>query len=178
MENQRYTFLFSICTAVAVFAILLCPVPANAVPGYDVQYIGKGTVAAINNLGEIAANEQVLINGQNVNRGWVSKNGGAPAYLPLPDGMNQSSVADLNDEGLAVGSVSGADYVQHAAAWYPDGSGGYEIVEISEILGPESTHSQLVAVNIDGVMVGTSVEPVIGLLRTARSFAYSKADGL
>ena len=177
MEHERFT-LFSICAAVAVVAVLLCPIQANAVPGYDVQHIGKGTVAAINNSGDIAANERVLINGQNVNRGWVSKNAGPPAYLPLPDGMNQSSVADVNDNGLAVGSVSGADYVQHAVAWYPDGSGGYEIVDVSSILGPESTHSQLVAVNNLGAMTGTSVEPVIGLLRTARSFAYSKAGGL
>jgi hypothetical protein len=177
MKHQRLT-LYSIVSYLAIAAVLLLPLRAAAVPGYDVEHVGNGTVAAINNLGDIAANEAVSVGGQSLNRGWVSTNGGAPIYLPLPAGMNQSAVADVNDYGLAVGSASGEDSVQHAVAWYPEGAEGYRIVDISSILGPDSTYSQLVAVNNHGVMVGTSVEPVSGLLTTARSFAYSEVGGL
>jgi len=179
MKNERMT-LFSIGAALAVAAVLLCPLQAVAVPGYDVQHIGTGTVAAINNRGDIAANERLTVEGQNLTRGWVSKNAGAPVYLPLPDGMNQSFVADVNDNGLVVGSVSGTDYVKHAVAWYPNGTGGYDIVDVDSILPPGTTHSYVVAINNNDVMVGTliDVRVVEGILKSAWTFTYSQQTGL
>jgi hypothetical protein len=104
--------------------VLLWAALAAAQPGYSVTWVGPGSPAGINQQGDIVGYEIV---GSNY-RGWVSKGGGSPVYLPLPAGYASAQPADINDLGVVVGMASANVYASGVAVlWTPTGDNTYEV---------------------------------------------------
>jgi len=119
---------------------------------------------ALRYLGEAAKIEG--INASGVITGWRLSPSPARSFvagadqpytlLPLPAGYTSSLTWDINDAGVVVGEVLGVSQGM-AAAWYPDGQGGYTI----ELLGTLPGHVQSIAyaINNQGQIVGDSIIP-------------------
>ncbi len=79
--------------------------------------------------------------------------------MPLPSGFISSEANDINDAGVIVGTVHKPG-LQRAAAWYPDGQGGYDIDLLGSLPGHNSTAAN--AINNRGDIIGVSFLPGAG----------------
>ena len=146
----------AVCNAYLAFAIGAClPSAIAGAPQYHARFITPG-ISAIN---AAAMNESgdVVGTGTTGSGAWVSRAGAAAVLLPLPPGAAYAFANDINDAGVIVGSVGPSSYpglFGRAAAWFPDGAGGYTIVEYGTL--PNHTASDALAVNNVGDIVGYS----------------------
>ncbi|MCA9284048.1 MAG: hypothetical protein KDA22_02445 [Phycisphaerales bacterium] len=139
-------------TQVAGIACLsFCTLALAGPPQYALHYLGEGTkIEGINAAG--------VITGWRLSpsppRSFVVGIDRPYALLPLPPGFESSLTWDINDAGVIVGEVLGAGQ-EMAAAWYPDGEGGYTV----ELLGalPDHEFSIAYAINNVGDIVGESI---------------------
>lgn len=125
-------------------AALLLPFSLEAragLPTYEVRFLGDGTPAAVNDLGQAALNR--------AGRAWFADVGAAAIELPLPTGADASVATDMNTSGWVVGDVSGAAIGTRAVIWKPTGPGTWSITII-----PASADSHASAVNDPGDVVG------------------------
>jgi hypothetical protein len=138
--------------------LLLCsssPPVANAdTPTYTAQFLTPGLSA----VSAAAMNEtaDVVGTGTTGSGGWVSHAGAPAVLLPLPPGVQYAFANDINDAGVIVGSVGPSSSVGFgkAAAWIPDGSGGYTIQQFGTL--PGHVYSDATAVNNVGDVIGYS----------------------
>ena len=131
---------------------LMAQSPDKSPPSYSAQFITPG-LGAINAAGMNEAGDVV---GTGDSGAWVSL-AGAPGFpLPLPPGATFAFANDISDTGIIVGSVGPTSSLGFgkAAAWYPDGAGGYKIEEFGTL--PGHVHSDATAVNNLGDIVGYS----------------------
>lgn len=127
---------------------------AQSAPTYGVEFLGSATfVVALNEAGTCVGWTSV----GSALRGWVAGPGSPVTPLPLPPGRQSSTAADVNSAGVVVGAVGSGNSPEFgglAAAWYPDGQGGYTVVELGALPGHASSNAT--AVDDLGDIVGTS----------------------
>ncbi len=122
-------------------------------PRYTARFITPGfsafNAAAMNEAGDVVGT------GNSGTGAWVSHAGAPAVFLPLPPGAEFAFANDINDAGVVVGSA-GYAYPGYgwAAAWTPDGSGGYTIQQFGTL--PGDIYSDALAVNNVGDIVGYS----------------------
>lgn len=172
MKKQiHYTLTF-----VVVFALVFVRVPgvsgAGAVPAYQVQLLGDGSVVAINNLDMVIGFRTDLVSGVYVP--LVSVSGGAWQTLPIPTGWEGAFPTDLNNNRVIVGVATHAHLDgRRAVRWTPNESG--YAVELLPLLPGEQT-SYATAINDFGQIVGARA----GILGTPYGFGwlYTDAEGM
>jgi hypothetical protein len=142
-------------SAVTLAMSTALPAASADPPAYTAQFITPG-ISAINAAGINEAGD-VVGTGTTGSGGWVSHAGAPAVLLPLPPGAQYSFANDINDTGVIVGSVGPSSYPRlfgKAAAWIPDGSGGYTIQQFGTLPGHVS--SDATAVNNVGDIIGYS----------------------
>lgn len=162
----RSIFAVRACAALAVLAAGL-QVHA-APPRFTAEFIAGG-------LNPAAINAHGAVVGSNFSpmRGWVSQPGAPATLLPLPAGAASSWAIDISDLGVIVGVVSASsspEFNGRAAAWVPNGKGGYAVHELAAL--PGNAIGQAAAVNNLGDIVGYSSN---GTFRTATLFRIGAA---
>jgi hypothetical protein len=156
--------------AVALATILITWTAIAGPPVWTARYLGVGQGASgMNESGEVVGNV-VVAPGV---RAWVASAGSGLSLLPVPEGMLSSWANDINDAGVIVGAVSPdatPEFGGRAAAWIPDGAGGFTI----SILGtlPGHVRSDATALNNVGDIVGFSSD---GTYRSAVRFTFDSA---
>ncbi len=132
--------------------MLVVGVASALPPQYTAKLISTDIVAvAMNESGDVVGNKQSPM------RAWVSRGGAMSTLLPLPTGYASSWATDINDLGVIVGAVSttsSPEFNGKAAAWFPNGSGGYTV----QVLGtlPGHVRSNATAINNLGDIIGFS----------------------
>jgi hypothetical protein len=128
---------------------------AQDAPAFTAQFITPGlsaiNAAAMNEAGDVVGTTNSEI------RAWISLAGQPATLLPLPRGFKSSWAMDINDMGVIVGAISptiSPEFGGIAAAWQPDGSGGYTIIEFGTL--PGDIRSNATALNNVGDIVGWS----------------------
>ncbi len=124
-------------------------------PAYSVQFITPDisavNAAAMNEAGDVVGT------GTTGSGAWVSLAGAPAVLLPIPPGAQYGFANDISDTGVIVGSVGPSSFpglFGKAAAWMPDGSGGYTIVQFGTL--PGHVTSDATAVNNVGDIIGWS----------------------
>lgn len=164
--TPRSRHAFPACAAVAV---LVAGVQAAAAPPrFTAEFIAGG-------LNPAAINAHGAVVGSNLSpmRGWVAQPGAAAVLLPLPAGAASSWATDINELGVVVGVVSASsspEFNGRAAAWVPNGKGGYAVHELGAL--PGNAIGQATAINNLGDIVGYSSN---GTYRTATLFKVGAA---
>ena len=134
--------------------VLNAAVMAQTPPQYRATFITPGLSAinasAMNSAGSVVGT------GTTGSGAWVSHNREPATLLPVPQGLQYAIANDISDTGVIVGSVNWGYYpwMGYAAAWIPNASGGYDIVQFGTLPGHVS--SSATAVNNVGDVVGTS----------------------
>lgn len=140
--------------AMAMVSILAVPALAGAqAPRYTPQFLGSFLPGRMNDGGEVIGRTTVSGN----TRAIVARAGEPHALLPLPEGMISSWANDINGLGMVVGQVGpfySPEFSGRAAAWYPDGLGGYSVVLLGVL--PGHVGSAATALNDRGDIVGWS----------------------
>jgi uncharacterized membrane protein len=122
-------------------------------PNYSVQFItpdiDANNASAMNNAGDVVGTTPY-------SRAWVSRGGESAVLLPLPLNTEYSFANDINEGGMIVGSVNTGPYswMGKAAAWIPNGEGGYDILQYGTLPGHPA--SSALALNNVGDVVGYS----------------------
>lgn len=157
-------------TAWVTFAGVASVGAAGPPPSYTLQFLGEGTVVAINSVNTVAGMRANPTN-------WgktplVSVGGAAWTPLPLPAGATGGFPTALNDSGTMVGVADMASG-RRAIRWQP-GAAGY-VVEVLPLL-PGELASYATGINNNGQIVGARA----GILGTPYGFGwlYNDADGL
>ena len=166
----------TICNLSIVLAVLLMSLgaatptrAAGALPNYQLQYLGAGTPAAINNNGVVVG---AKLNASS-NREPLVSIGGAPWQpLPIPSGATSVFPTDVNDSGVIVG-VSYTNWVPSAVRWNPTGS-GYTVQVLPRLAG--DTVSYATNINNLGQIVGA--RNALGYVPTGQGWLYSDALGM
>jgi len=145
------TFLL---TATGVAGIAL-PWAGADPPSYTAQFITPD----LSTVGATAMNESGdVVGGSTTGSGaWVSYAGAPAVLLPVPPGAQYAFASDINDAGVIVGAVGPSAYPEFggkAAAWIPDGAGGYTIEEYGTLPGHVTSYAT--AVNNVGDVIGYS----------------------
>ena len=120
--------------ALAVLFLAALPALAAAQPRYTAEFLGPFPAGKLNSRGAMVSGIQV----GSATRALVVRAGAPHELLPLPAGMTSSIALDLNDGGVIVGAVSPStspEFSGRAAAWTPDGSGGYTVRLLGELPG-------------------------------------------
>lgn len=166
----------SIFTISTLFAILLTtlrsatPVyAAETLPNYQLQYLGAGSPAAINNNGVVVG---AKVNGNNYEP-LVSANGSPWTALPVPGGAMSVFPTDVNDSGVIVGVSYSTSWVPSAVRWTPAGS-GYAIEVLPRL--PGDTASYATNINNLGQIVGS--RSALGYVPTGQGWLYSDTLGV
>lgn len=142
---------------------------AEGLPNYQLQFLGPGSPAAINNNGVVVG---AKVNGNNYEP--LVSVGGAPwTPLPVPSGAMSVFPTDVNDSGVIVGVSYSTSWVPSAVRWTPTG-GGY-VVEILPRL-PGDTASYATNINNLGQIVGA--RSALGYVPTGSGWLYSDALGM
>lgn len=138
----------------AVALAILPSLAAAQAPTYLPQLLAESTGAnGMNESAEIVGGTTV---GGNL-RAFIVGPAHPYELLPLPLGMVSSSALDINDAGVVVGAVSvyySPEFAGQAAAWFPDGAGGYSIQLLGRL--PGHVTSLATAANNVGDIVGYS----------------------
>lgn len=139
-------------------------------PSFTVQYLGTGSVVAINNVNTVVGLRTDAATG--VQTPLVSAAGGPWVPLPLPTGATGAFPTDINDRDTIVG-VANMSSGRRAVRWTPTDSG--YAVEVLPLL-PGELASYATGINNLGQVVGARA----GILGTPYGFGwmYTDADGL
>jgi uncharacterized membrane protein len=141
-------------------------------PQYQVRFVTPG-LSAINASGMNEAGDLVGT-GTTGTGAWVSRAGAPAMLLPVPAGVTFAIANDINDAGVIVGSIgSPYSWMGFAAAWFPDGAGGYTIQQFGALPGHVSSHAT--ALNNVGDIIGTSFN---GTFRYPVLFASAGGGGI
>ncbi len=161
-------------TASLLVLVVLAGVPqlhaADAPPSYTLQFIGDGSVVALNNANTVVGVRTSPTTG--VQTPLVSVAGGAWTTLPLPAGATAAFPTDLNDSGVIVG-VANMSTGRRAIRWTPNGAG--YVIDVIPLL-PGELANYATGINNLGQVVGARA----GILGTPYGFGwlYSDASGL
>jgi hypothetical protein len=154
--------------------ILLAGTPgsraAEGPPAYSLQFLGEGSVVALNNANTVAGMRTHPTTGASTP--LVSFAGGAWATLPIPVGSSGAFPTDLNDSGVIVG-VASFPSGRRAIRWTPVDAA--YAVQVLPLL-PGELASYATGINNLGQIVGARA----GILGTPFGFGwlYSDAAGL
>ena len=166
----------SLLTLAIVAAIVLpglTPGPvaraADAPPVYQLQYLGPGSPAAINNNGVVVGSK---LSGNN-HEPLVSANGSPWTALPVPSGAMSTFPTDVNDSGVIVGVSFSPQWNPIAVRWTPSGS-GYSVEELPRLPGDASSYA--LGINNLGQIVGA--RRALGYAPTGQGWLYSEQQGL
>lgn len=156
--------------ALIALAVVSSVNAADAPPSFTLQFIGDGSVVALNNANTVVGLRTSPTTG--VQTPLVSVAGGAWTTLPLPAGATGAFPTDLNDSGVIVG-VANMSAGRRAIRWTPN-SAGYVIHVIP--LSPGELANYATGINNLGQIVGARA----GILGTPFGFGwlYSDAVGL
>ena len=157
----------------ALLGALLGGAPANgadAPPSYTLQFLGTGSVVAINNANTVVGLRTSATTGTQTP--LISENGGVWTILPSPAGASSAFPTDINDSGVIVGVATMAGG-RRAIRWTPAGAG--YAVEVLPLL-PGELASYATGINNLGQIVGARA----GILGTPYGFGwlYSDTEGL
>lgn len=139
-------------------------------PSFAVQYLGTGSVVAVNNVNSVAGVRTDPATG--VQTPLVSTAGGAWVPLPVPTGASGAFPTDINDRDTIIG-VASMNSGRRAVRWTPTDSG--YAVEVLPLL-PGELASYATGINNLGQVVGARA----GILGTPYGFGwlYTDAGGL
>ncbi len=153
-----------------VLAIVLSVGRAADLPNYQLQFLGDGSVVAINNVNTVVGFRTSLTTG--IQTPLISKAGGAWTTLPSPAGASSVFPTALNDSGVIVG-VATMSSGRRAIRWTPSGAG--YAVELLPLL-PGELASYATGINNLGQIVGARA----GILGTPFGFGwlYTDTNGL
>ena len=157
--------------AILLSLVIVLPICGAAdLPNYQLQFLGDGSVVAINNLNTVVGFRTSPTTG--VQTPLISKAGGAWTTLPAPAGASSVFPTALNDSGVIVG-VATMSTGRRAIRWTPSGPG--YAVELLPLLAGELA-SYATGINNLGQIVGARA----GIIGTPFGFGwlYSDADGL
>jgi uncharacterized membrane protein len=157
--------------AILLSLVIVLPICGAAdLPNYQLQFLGDGSVVAINNLNTVVGFRTNPTNG--VQTPLISKAGGAWTTLPSPAGAASAFPTALNDSGVIVG-VTTMSTGRRAIRWTPAGPG--YAVELLPLL-PGELASYATGINNLGQIVGARA----GIIGTPFGFGwlYSDAAGL
>jgi hypothetical protein len=141
----------------------------ETLPNYQLQYLGAGSPAAINNNGVVVG---AKVNGNNYEP-LVSVNGSPWTALPVPGGAMSVFPTDVNDSGVIVGVSYSTSWVPSAVRWTPAGS-GYAIEVLPRL--PGDTASYATNINNLGQIVGS--RSALGYVPTGQGWLYSDTLGV
>jgi len=145
----RYSRLLPVTMAMALSATVAF---AADPPVYDVTHLGPmQRVSAMNAHGVCVG---ATVEGSLV-RAWVARPNGTREFLPLGSGGPYSRAFDINDSGVIIGMIGGEN--GRPIGWYPDGQGGYDVVDLGTLPGHQ--HGVPTAINNRGDIVGMSIIP-------------------
>lgn len=139
-------------------------------PSYTLQFLGEGSVVAINNSNTVVGFRTNPTN--YLQTPLASVAGGAWATLPLPAGATAAFPTDLNDSGVIVG-VASMSTGRRGIRWTPNGAG--YVVDVIPLL-PGELANYATGINNLGQVVGARA----GILGTPYGFGwlYTDAGGL
>jgi len=159
--------------AIALFATAAWLAPASQAadgpPSYQLQYLGVGSPAALNNSNVVVGSR---LSGNN-HQPLVSLGGAPWTLLPAPAGAMSTFPTDVNDSGVIVGVSFDPQWVPSAVRWTNPGSG--YVVEILPRL-PGDASSYATSINNLGQIVGA--RSALGYVPTGTGWLYSDAGGL
>lgn len=143
---------------------------AEGPPSYTLQFLGEGSVVAINNFNTVVGFRTSTTAG--VQTPLVSVAGGDWTTLPMPAGATGAFPTDLNDSGVIVG-VASLSTGRRAIRWNPSGAG--YVVDVIPLL-PGELANYATGINNHGQIVGARA----GILGTPFGFGwlYTDAGGL
>jgi hypothetical protein len=171
MEMLRKS-IFTISVVLAVLFMSLGAATlvqaAEGIPNYQLQFLGPGSPAAINNNGVVVG---AKTNGSNYEP-LVSVNGTPWVSLPVPSGATSVFPTDVNDSGVIVG-VSYSNWIPSAVRWTPSG-GGYAVEILPRLAGDTSSYAT--GINNLGQIVGARNS--LGYVPTGQGWLYSDTLGL
>lgn len=156
---------------VALLAGLLPGVPAaaEALPVYELRFLGPGTPTAI-------GGEGVVVGARVVGSAYepLVSIGGAPwSALPVPGGAASAFPTDVNDHGVIVGVSYTAQWVASAVRWAPAG-GGYAVEVLPRLPGDASSYAT--GINNLGQVVGA--RGALGYVPQGAGWLYGDDIGL
>lgn len=164
--------IFNLSTILAVFLMTLgvaTPVQgAEGLPNYQLQFLGPGSPAAINNNGVVVG---AKVNGVNYEP-LVSVGGSIWTPLPVPSGATSVLPTDVNDSGVIVG-VSYSNWIPSAVRWTPTAS-GYTVEVLPRLAGDTSSY----ATNINDLGQIVGARNALGYVPTGQGWLYSDTLGL
>ncbi|MBK7709290.1 MAG: hypothetical protein IPJ30_26920 [Acidobacteria bacterium] len=155
--------------AAFVFLILVANSGAAAPPNYQLQFLGNGSPAAINNNGIVVG---ARLSGNNYTP-LVSANGAAWQVLPLLPGAMSCFPTDVNDAGVIVGVSFDTQWNPSAVRWRTGKGGAYAIETLPRVAGHTSSYA--LAINNLGQVVGSRSS--LGYSPTGTGWLYSDALG-
>lgn len=166
---KRMLSIVSLLALIAL-AVVSSVNAADGPPSYTLQFIGDGSVVALNNVNTVVGLRTSPTTG--VQTPLVSVAGGAWTTLPLPAGATGAFPTDLNDSGVIVG-VANMATGRRAIRWTPNGAG--YVIDVIPLL-PGELANYATGVNILGQVVGARA----GILGTPFGFGwlYTDAGGL
>ncbi|NTU55576.1 MAG: fibronectin type III domain-containing protein [Anaerolineales bacterium] len=142
---------------------------AEGLPNYQLQFLGPGSPAAINNNGVVVG---AKVNGNNYEP--LVSVGGAPwTPLPVPSGAMSVFPTDVNDSGVIVGVSYDTGWNPVAVRWTPSG-GGYTLDVLPRLAGDASSY----ATNINNLGQIVGARRALGYTPTGTGWLYSDALGL
>jgi uncharacterized membrane protein len=152
--EQKLTRIRSTIVSLLIALVLLTPalapatIAAGSLPSYQLQFLGAGSPAAINNSGTVAGAR--IYSGSNYEP--LVSIGGAPwVKLPILVGAVSVFPTDINDSGVIVGVSYDAQMNAVAVRWLPSG-GSYTIEELPRLPGDNSSYAS--GMNNLGQIVG------------------------
>ena len=165
-QFRSVTGLLALAALVGVFSLSA----ADGPPSYTLQFLGEGSVVALNNTNTVVGLRTNPTNG--VQTPLVSVANGAWTALPLPAGATGAFPTDLNDSGVIVG-VANMSTGRRAVRWTPNRAG--HTVDLIPLL-PGELANYATGINNLGQVVGARA----GILGTPYGFGwlYSGAGGL
>lgn len=135
-------------------------------PSYAIQYLGSGSVVAINNVNTVVGFRTNATTGAQTP--LISVAGGALTPLPVPAGASGAFPTEINDLDVIVG-VANMSSGRRAIRWTPSGAG--YAVEVLPLL-PGELASYATGINNLGQVVGARA----GILGTPFGFGWLYAD--
>jgi len=158
--------------AAVLVALIIIPTARaqSGPPAYQLQYLGPGSPAAINNSGVVVG---ARLNGSNY-QPLVSVGGGAWSSLPVLPGAVTVFPTDINDAGVIVGVSYDNAFNAVAVRWTPAGN-SYTIQELPRLPGDPSSYAT--AINNLGQIIGA--RRALGYIPAATTgWLYSDALGV
>ncbi len=140
-------------------------------PAYQLQYLGPGSPAAINNVGTVVG--RLLITGTSNYQPLVSVGGLPWEALPVPAGAMSVFPTDVNDNNIIVGVSYSPQWNPVAVRWTPV-NGNYILEELPRIPGDISSYAT--GINNQGQIVGS--RSALAYSPTGSGWLYSAGLGV